>query len=81
MEGERNEGNFRKRGSNFSLNFPAIRLLVFSEARSKVAPHGKGYDWVPVLWSFDNFGRYEYFPTRFIFRFKSLVNGLSGVRP
>ena len=23
------------------------------EPRGKVAPHGKGYVWVPVLWSFD----------------------------
>ena len=53
-EGERKEGNLRERGSNFSLNFPEIGPSVFSEARSKVAPHGNGYAWVPVMWSFDN---------------------------
>ena len=53
-EGERKEGNFRERGSNLSLNFPAIGSSVSGEARSKVAPHDKGYAWVPVLWSFDN---------------------------
>ena len=51
---ERNGGIFNERGSNFSLNFPAIRLSVSDEVRSKVAPHGEGYTWVPVLWSFDN---------------------------
>ena len=56
-ERERKEGNLRERGSNFSLNFLVIGSSVFSEVRSKVAPHGKGYVWVPVLWSFDNSGR------------------------
>ena len=40
-EGERKEGNFKERGSNFSLNFSAIGLSVSSEARSKVPPRGK----------------------------------------
>ena len=31
-EGERKEGIFRERGSNFSLNFPAIGPSVSSEA-------------------------------------------------
>ena len=54
-KGRREKGrDFRERGSNFSLNFPAIRPSVFDKARSKVAPHSKGYAWVPVLWSFDN---------------------------
>ena len=44
---------FRGRSSTFSLEFPAIGSLVSGEARSKVAPNGKGYTWVPVLWSFD----------------------------
>ena len=80
-EGERKEGNLRERGSNFSLNFSAIGPSVSGKERSKVAPHGKGYAWVPVLWSFENSRRYGSSPTRFIFRFKSLVNGLGGVRP
>ena len=55
-EGERKEG-ILEIDSNFSLNFLAIGPSVFGKARSKVSPHGKGYAWVPVLWSFDNSGR------------------------
>ena len=46
-DGER-EG-FRERCSTFSLSFPAIGPSASGEARSKVAPHGKGYMWVPVF--------------------------------
>ena len=52
-ERERKERDFRERSSTFSLELPAIGPSVFGEARSKVSPHGKGYTWVPVLWSFD----------------------------
>ena len=47
----------RERGSNFSLNFSAIGPSNSGGSRSKVAPHGKGYVWALVLWSFDNSGR------------------------
>ena len=57
----RNEGkkrrDFREKVSTFSLDFPVIDPSNSSETRGKVDPHGKGYMWVPVLWSFDNFGR------------------------
>ena len=46
-------GSFRERSSTLSLEFPTIGPSVFGETRSKVAPHGKGYAWVPVLGSFD----------------------------
>ena len=46
--GERKEWGFRERSSTFSLEFPAIGPSVSGEARSKVAPHGKGYTWVQV---------------------------------
>ena len=46
--GERKEWDFRERSSTFSLEFPSIGSSVFGETRSKVAPHGKGYTWVPV---------------------------------
>ena len=46
-------GIFRERSSTFSLEFPAIEPASSDEARSKVAPHGKDYTWVPVLGSFD----------------------------
>ena len=52
-ERERKEGIFRERGSNFSLDFPVIGQSVSDEARSKVAPHGKGYAWAPVSGSFE----------------------------
>ena len=52
-EREKKERDFRERSSTFSLEFPTIGLSVSGEARSKVSPHGKGYTWVPVLWSFD----------------------------
>ena len=41
------------RSSHFSLEFLAIEPSVSDKARSKVAPHGKDYAWVPVLGSFD----------------------------
>ena len=41
-------GIFRERSSTFSLEFPAIGPASSDEARSKVAPHGKDYTWVPV---------------------------------
>ena len=56
-EEDRKEGNFKERGSNFSLNFLVIGLSVSGKARRKVAPHSKGYAWVPALWNFDNSGR------------------------
>ena len=46
-------GFFRERRSTFSLEFPVIGPLNSGEARSKVAPHGKGYVWAPILRSFD----------------------------
>ena len=52
-ESERKERDLRERSSTFSLVFQAIGPSVSGEARSKVAPHGKGYTWVPVLGSFD----------------------------
>ena len=41
------------RSSHFSLDFPAIGPANSGERRSKVAPHGKDYAWVPVLGSFE----------------------------
>ena len=45
-------GIFRERSSTFSLKFPAIGPLASGEARSKVAPHGKDYTWVPDFGEF-----------------------------
>ena len=39
----RGEIEFRERKSNFSLDFPTIGPSVSDEAKSKVAPHDKGY--------------------------------------
>ena len=52
-ERDREREGFRERGSTFSLKFPTIGPLVSGKARSKVAPNGKDYTWVPVLGSFD----------------------------
>ena len=49
---ERERDLFRERSSTFSLKFPAIRPSDSGEVRSKVAPHGKDYGWIPVLGSF-----------------------------
>ena len=51
------EEDFRERESTISLDFPAIGPSNSGETRGKVDPHYKSYAWVPVLWSFDNFGR------------------------
>ena len=51
------EIDFRKRKSNFSLDFSAIRPSVSYEPRGKVALRYKGYAWAPILWSFYNSGR------------------------
>ena len=55
-EGEKRRA-FRERSSHFSLDFLAIGPSNPGETRDKVDPHCKSYAWVPVLWSFDNFGR------------------------
>ena len=53
-ERKREKGSeFRQRGSTFSLDFPAIDSSNSGKTRGKVDLHGKGYAWVPVLWSFD----------------------------
>ena len=67
--------------STFSLELPAIGPSVSGEARSKVAPHDKGYAWAPVLRSFDKLQKVGVFSYLVYFQFKSLVNGLDGMRP
>ena len=56
-EGEEEEEEARERESTFFLDFSVIGLSDLNETRSKVGLHGKGYTWVPVLWSFENSGR------------------------
>ena len=79
-EGERKEGIFRERVSNFSLNFLAIGPSNSGEARSKVTPYGKGYAWVPVFWSFDKLRKVGVFSYLVYSLVKSLVNDLGVVR-
>ena len=50
----RGETDFREIVSNFSLEFPAFGPSVPDEPRGKVTLRYKGYEWTPVLWSFDN---------------------------
>ena len=60
--------NFIERSSTFSLKFPEIGPSVSGEARSKVAPYGKDYTWVPVSGSFDKLRKGRGFsPTCFTF--------------
>ena len=79
-ERERKERDFRERSSTFSLEFQAIGPSVSGEARSKVSPHGKGYTWVPVLWSFDKLQEVGVFSYMVYFLFKCFVNGLVDLR-
>ena len=81
MVGERKIGSFKERSSTFSLRFPAIGPSISGEARSKVAPYGKGYTWVPVLWSFDKLQEVGVFSYLVYFLFKCFVNGLVNLRP
>ena len=71
---------FRERSSTFSLKFSAIRLSVSSEVRSKVVPHGKGYIWVPVLWSFDKLQEVGVFSYLIYPLFKCFVNAWVDLR-
>ena len=64
--GEGKEWDFRERSSIFSLEFPDIGQSVSGEARSKVAPHCKGYAWVPVLGSFDKLRKVGVFSYLFL---------------
>ena len=53
-ERKREKGSeFRQRGSTLSLDFSATGLSNSGKTRGKVDLHGKGYAWVPLLWSFD----------------------------
>ena len=70
-ERDREREGFRERSSTFSLSFPVIGPSASGEARSKVAPHGKDYTWVPVLWSLDKLRKGRGFsPTYFTFFLK-----------
>ena len=75
-------GSFRERSYTFSLEFPAIGPSVSGEARSKVAPHGKGYMWVPVLWSFEKLRKGRGFsPTCFTLCLRVILMGGDLLRP
>ena len=69
------ERDFRERSSTFSLDFLVIGLANSGETRSKVAPHGKGYAWVPVLRSFDKIWKVGVFSYLFYSLTKSHFNG------
>ena len=65
---EREGAIFRERSSTFSLEFSTIGPASSDEARSKVAPHGKDYMWVPISGSFDKLRKGRGFsPTCFTF--------------
>ena len=79
-ERERKERDFRERISTFSLGFPVIGPLVSGEARSKVAPHGKGYAWVPVLGSFKKLQKVGVFSYLYYSLAKGHFNGWGFVK-
>ena len=80
QERERKERDFKERSSTFSPEFPAIGSSVSGETRSKVAPHGKGYMWVPVLWSFDKLQEVGVFSYLIYLLFKCFVNAWVDLR-
>ena len=79
--GERKEWDFREKNSTFSLGFPAIGPSVSGESRRKVAPHDKGYTWVPVLWSFEKLQEVGVFSYLIYPLFKCFVNVWVDLRP
>ena len=80
-ERERKERDFRERISTFSLEFSAIGPSVFGEVRRKVTPHGKGYTWVPILWSFDKLQEVGVFSYLIYPLFKCFVNAWVDLMP
>ena len=67
------EGFERERGFTFSLEFSAIEPASPDVPRSKFAPHGKDYTWVPVLGSFNKLRKGRGFsPTCFTFLLRAL---------
>ena len=76
------EEKSRVRSSHFSLDFPAIGPVNAGEARSKVAPHGKDYAWVPVLGSFEKLRKGRSFsPTCFTLCLRVVLMGKDFLRP
>ena len=72
MKQEREKrGIFREISSTFSLEFPAIGASNLGEPRDKVASHGKGYTWTPILWSFEKLREVGVFSYLVYFWFKS----------
>ena len=49
---ENENGGFRERVSDFSLEIRAIRPLAVFETRRRTALRGEGFAWVLDLWSF-----------------------------
>ena len=65
--------DFRERSSTFSLEFPMIGPTSSDKTRSKVAPHGKDYTWVPDLGSFNKLREGRGFsPICFTFRLRAI---------
>ena len=73
--------DFKERVSTFSLEFPVIGLSVLIETRGEVGQRCKGYAWVPVLWSFEKFGREGFSPTCFILWLRAILMDRDILRP
>ena len=78
---ERKERDFRERSSTFSLDFPVIGSANSGEARSKVAPHGKGYAWVPVLGEFRRTPKGRFSPIFIIIWLRAILMDVELLRP
>ena len=49
---ENENGGFREKVSDFSLDLRQIRLSAVFETRRRTVLRGEGFAWVPDLWSF-----------------------------
>ena len=74
--GEIKEKDFREISYTLSLEFPVIGPSNLNELRGKVAPHGKSYAWVPILWSFNKLRKVGVFSYLIISCLKCHENGV-----
>ena len=60
---ENENGGFRERVSDFSLEMQTIRPSAVFETRRRTALRGEGFAWVPDLWSFLKLQDVGFLPT------------------
>ena len=74
-------GDFRERGSGFSLRSRLIRPSDFIGPRSKAVLRSDGFAWVPVLRSFDKLREVGVLSYLIYTLFKCFVDDSVGLRP